>query len=117
LFSGLFVVIVFYFAAGSFLYFRLFTDLQEESEKYKALFKIGLTEREMRKSASFQLAVLFFLPFFVAVVHTVCIMSGDLQYLIGPTVGTISGFMVVQLICFTIARQMYLKKMTELSGE
>ncbi|WP_169837723.1 ABC transporter permease [Salipaludibacillus agaradhaerens] len=118
LFICLFVVVVFCFAAGSFLYFRVFTDLQDESEKYKALFKIGLTEREMRKSMTLQLAILFFLPFLVAAILTICVMVILWKYevwdAIGPTLKTIAGFMVLQLLGFTIVRQLYLKKIMEL---
>lgn len=52
LFIGLFIAGVFFPAAASFLYFRLFTDLYEEREKYKALAKIGLSEKEMATSAT-----------------------------------------------------------------
>ncbi|HEB7549583.1 TPA: ABC transporter permease YxdM, partial [Campylobacter coli] len=44
LFIGLFIAIVFFVAAASFLYFRLFTDLDEDRERYRSLAKIGLSE-------------------------------------------------------------------------
>lgn len=116
LFIGLFVAIVFFFAAGSFLYFRLFTDLEDEREKYKALAKIGLTEKEMKRSATWQLGILFFLPFIVATTHTAFAMKvverEVLFDIFTPTIITIIGFLLLQTLFFIIVRLSYLKKLT-----
>ncbi|MEI4790639.1 FtsX-like permease family protein [Bacillus sp. FJAT-53060] len=116
LFIGLFVAIVFFFAAGSFLYFRLFTDLEEEREKYKALAKIGLTEKEMKRSATWQLGILFFLPFIVAAAHTAFAMKvverEVLFDIFTPTIITIIGFLLLQTLFFIIVRISYFKKLT-----
>jgi putative ABC transport system permease protein len=117
LFIGLFVAIIFFFAAGSFLYFRLFTDLEEERGKYKALSKIGLTEREMKRSATWQLAILFFLPFVMATVHTgfalTVLQREGIRDVFAPAVMTIIGFLVLQILYFIVVRFSYIKKLTE----
>src|SRR5699024_2590562 len=46
LFIGLFIGIVFFVSAGSFLYFRLFTDLDEDRAKFSVINKFGLTNKE-----------------------------------------------------------------------
>src|SRR5699024_4240701 len=66
---GSFIGIVFFVSAGSFLYFRLYTDLDEDREKFAAISKIGLTSREMSRVISKQIALLFFAPIVVALVH------------------------------------------------
>ena len=62
LFIGFFIAVLFFTASGSFLYFRLFTDLEEDQERYRSLSKIGLSEKEMSQSVTIQLAILFFFP-------------------------------------------------------
>src|SRR5699024_12818092 len=66
---GLFIGIGFFVSAGSFLYFRLYTDLDSDREKFAAISKIGLTEKEMNKVISKQIGLLFFIPMSVAVIH------------------------------------------------
>ncbi len=46
------------------------TDLTNEQEKYVTITKIGLTEAEMKRSATIQLAILFFVPYIMASIHT-----------------------------------------------
>src|SRR5690625_423867 len=44
MFVGLFIGIVFFVSAGSFLYFRLYTDLEEDKSKFNAISKIRSEE-------------------------------------------------------------------------
>ena len=48
----------------------MYTDLANEQEKYVTITKIGLTESEMKRSATIQLAILFFVPYIMASIHT-----------------------------------------------
>ncbi|MCM3716775.1 FtsX-like permease family protein [Fictibacillus phosphorivorans] len=118
LFIGLFIAIVFFLAAGSFLYFRLFTDLYEEREKYRSLAKIGLSEKEMIKSATLQTAILFFLPFLLAVIDTgfalhVLQREGGFPNVLQSGILTILGFFLLQLLYFMIIRSSYIKNLKE----
>ncbi len=113
LFIGLFTALIFLIASCSFLYFRLYTILNENREHYRAIAKIGLTETELRGSVTIQIAVLFFAPFLMAVLNTVCAMgalknntSAGTQVLL-PTVETIGFFLVIQVIYFSIVRVQY----------
>ncbi|ARV45958.1 peptide ABC transporter permease [Bacillus subtilis] len=111
LFIGLFIAIVFFTAAGSFLYFRLFTDLEEDQKRYRSLAKIGFSEEEMSQSVTIQLAILFFYPFAMAVLHTVfAIKAGDFVNVTKPVLLTIGGFLAFQLLFFLMVRSSYLKK-------
>ncbi|OAK44621.1 ABC transporter permease [Bacillus wiedmannii] len=67
---GTFLGVIFFIGAGSVLYFRMYTDLTSEQEKYVTITKIGLTESEMKRSATIQLAILFFVPYIMASIHT-----------------------------------------------
>ena len=115
LFIGLFIALLFFTASGSFLYFRLFTDLEEDQERYRSLAKIGLSEEEMSQSVTIQLAILFFFPFALASVHTYFAMktleSQSFGHFTAPLFMTIGGFLIFQLLFFMIIRKSYLKKL------
>jgi len=70
LYVGFFLGAIFFLGASSFLYFRLYTDLNLEKSKYIAISKLGLSFKEMKKVASIQIAVLFFVPYILAGIHT-----------------------------------------------
>src|SRR5690625_5893183 len=62
MFVGLFIGIVFFVSAGSFLYFRLYMDLDDDKQKFSSIAKMGLTDRELGKVIHQQTAILFFAP-------------------------------------------------------
>jgi len=70
LYVGFFLGAIFFLGASSFLYFRLYTDLNQEKSKYIGMSKLGLSFGEMKKVASIQIAMLFFVPYILASVHT-----------------------------------------------
>ncbi|MCG1013041.1 ABC transporter permease [Tepidanaerobacter sp. GT38] len=70
LYVGFFLGAIFFLGASSFLYFRLYTDLNQEKSKYIGMSKLGLSFEEMKKVASIQIAVLFFVPYILASIHT-----------------------------------------------
>lgn len=70
LYVGFFLGAIFFLGASSFLYFRLYTDLNQEKDKYIGLSKIGLSFKEIKKVASIQISVLFFIPYILASIHT-----------------------------------------------
>ena len=49
LFVGFFIGIVFFVCAGSFLYFRLFSDLEDDTRLFEMIRKVGLTRGELSK--------------------------------------------------------------------
>ncbi|QFY03639.1 FtsX-like permease family protein (plasmid) [Bacillus cereus] len=107
--------IVFFTFAASFLYFRLYTDLERNQQQYKMIAKVGLSKLELKKIVSRQLALLFFLPIVIAITHsTVAFMA--LQKLanfsvLGSSVIVLVCFLILQIIYFYFVRSQYLKKM------
>ncbi|MGJ7921052.1 ABC transporter permease [Neobacillus sp. LXY-4] len=114
------VGIVFFVFASSFLYFRLFTDLEKDQEKYSMLSKLGITKKELNRVVTQEMAVLFFLPFIVAVIHS-SVAYVALQQLVVRTVGPISlvhnsiivlaSFLSFHIIYFFIMRRTYLTQL------
>lgn len=70
LFIGLLVSSVFFLAAGSFIYFKLYTNLEKEKKQYETLYRMGLTMKEMRKLVNRQLIPQFFLPWGIAMLNS-----------------------------------------------
>lgn len=114
LFIGLFIGIVFFVSAGSFLYFRLFTDLDEEKQKFRSIAKIGLKESELKKVVNRQVALLFFSPIVVALIHgavALTALSHFFDYnLTIEALLVLGSFAVIQLVYFTIVRFFYVKQ-------
>lgn len=117
LFIGLFIGIVFFVSAGSFLYFRLFTDLDEEKRKFRSIAKIGLTQSELKKVVNRQIALLFFSPIVVALVHGAVALTA-LSHLFNYNLTieasiVLGGFAFIQIIYFFIVRFFYVKQVNK----
>ncbi|WP_058306411.1 ABC transporter permease [Gracilibacillus massiliensis] len=114
LFIGLFIGIVFFVSAGSFLYFRLFTDLDEEKRKFLSIAKIGLKESELKKIVNREIAILFFSPIVVALVHGAIALTAlshlfDYNLMVESAL-VLGSFAIIQILYFTIVRYFYVKQ-------
>ncbi|MED2931083.1 ABC transporter permease [Bacillus wiedmannii] len=114
---GTFLGVIFFIGAGSVLYFRMYTDLTNEQEKYVAISKIGVTDAEMKKSATIQLSILFFVPYVMASIHTM-FATKMLQDVIDLSLfkeisAVLIIFGVVEVIFFLFIRSFYMQKLSE----
>ncbi|NWK67546.1 ABC transporter permease [Bacillus paramycoides] len=114
---GTFLGIIFFIGAGSVLYFRMYTDLTNEQEKYATITKIGLTESEMKRSATIQLGILFFVPYIMASIHTM-FATKMLQDVINLSLFTeitavLIIFGTVEFIFFLLIRSLYMQKLSQ----
>src|SRR5690606_20876611 len=75
LFNGVFVSLVFFAAACSLLYFRLFSEVDEDRRYFRRLAEAGLTGEELRRLAAAQSGVLFLVPFLVGLLHSTFAMK------------------------------------------
>ncbi|MDQ0231693.1 ABC transporter permease [Metabacillus malikii] len=114
LFVGLFIGIVFFVSAGSFLYFRLYMDLDEDKQKFKSISKMGLTEKELKKVLNRQTIILFFAPIIVALIHgavALTALSNLFQFnIVKESVIVLSVFLAIQIVYFFIVRFFYTKQ-------
>ncbi len=67
---GLLVAAVFLLAAGSFIYFKLYTSLELEKKKFDVLKRMGLTDLELKRLVNAYLVPQFFIPLGVALLHS-----------------------------------------------
>ena len=70
LFTGLMVAAVLLLAAGSFVYFKLYTGLERDKRQFDLLKRMGLTDQELIKIVNRQLIPQFFLPWGIAMLHS-----------------------------------------------
>ncbi|PFW56165.1 ABC transporter permease [Bacillus cereus] len=114
---GTFLGVIFFIGAGSVLYFRMYTDLTNEQEKYVTITKIGLTEAEMKRSATIQLAILFFVPYIMASIHTMFATKMlqeilNLSFFAEITV-VLMIFGTVEILFFLLIRSFYMQKLSQ----
>ncbi len=117
LFIGLFIGAVFFVAAGSFLYFRLYTDLNDEKKKFAMIAKLGLTNKELSKIMTVQLAILFFIPIVVAVIHgaiALTALQNMFNYsLVKESILVLGSFTLIQIVYFLFIRMGYIRKIKQ----
>lgn len=111
LFVGFFIGVVFFVSAGSFLYFRLYTDIEDDRKKFSVVRKLGVTNREIKKVISRQMFLLFFVPIIVAIFHgavALTALSNLFQYsLVKEATIVLGGFFLIQIIYFIVVRYFY----------
>ena len=115
-FVWIFIAAIFSVSSVSFIYFKLYSDLQTDQQMYQSLSRTGLTEQEMSKSASIQLAVLFFLPLIIAALGAIITVE-----LIRPELGidstlpstliVVAGYFILQIVYFIMIRALYIQKL------
>ncbi|MCM3240144.1 ABC transporter permease [Heyndrickxia oleronia] len=115
-FIFLFIAILFSLSTVSFLYFKLYTDLQQDQKIYHSLSKIGLSQKEMNRAATIQMFVLFFLPLIVAAIGTlvtVAIIQGQvgLTVTFSPSLIAVGAFGAAQVLYFIFVRILYLRQL------
>jgi len=117
LFTGTFISFVFFIAAGSFIYFRFYTDVREDRAKFRNLRKIGLTRRETRRIVTLQLAILFFIPFAVAALHSAfalrMLQTRMAASIGGPAALVLALFFAALILYFLMLRSRYLRSLLE----
>ena len=112
LYVGFFLGAIFFLGASSFLYFRLYTDLNNEKNKYIGISKLGLTFKEMKKVASIQIAVLFFVPYILASIHTyfaIAVLQTVLySSVLNQFLVVIGGFLMLNIVYYFSVRSRYI---------
>lgn len=117
MFVGLFIGVIFFVSAGSFLYFRLYMDLDDDKAKFSSINKIGLTTEELKKVISRQTAILFFTPIIVAILHgavALTALSHMFNYnLIRESTIVLGSFFIIQVFYYIIVRYFYTKQIKQ----
>ncbi|HEK9098905.1 ABC transporter permease [Bacillus pfraonensis] len=115
LMASVLVGIVFFTFAASFIYFRLYTDLDRDQQQYKMISKMGLSKRELKGVVTRQLLIMFFLPIVVAVIHTAVAYTALQQLvdfsILNSSIIILISFVCIQILYFFMTRWRYLQKL------
>ena len=68
-FLGLFLSVVFIFAAVLIIYYKQISEGYEDQARFEIMQKVGMTKKEIRRSVNSQLLTVFFLPLLMAACH------------------------------------------------
>lgn len=117
--TSVLVGILFFVFTLSFLYFRLFTDLERDQEQYQMISKLGLSQIELKQIVTRQMMILFFLPIVVAMVHSSFAFltlhqlgqtASREMSVIQSSIVVLVSFICMQIIYFLIIRNHYIKR-------
>ncbi|MNN43496.1 ABC transporter permease protein YxdM [compost metagenome] len=111
-FVGIFIAAIFSVSSASFLYFKLYSELNQDRRMYHSLSKVGLGDREMRYSSSLQIALLFFIPVVISGIQTMVVLSLlGARFLLGdvtvPVLTATGAFLAAQLLYYVVVRSRY----------
>lgn len=111
---GTFIAIIFFIGSCSFLYFRFYTDLVVDKEKYKNLSKIGLSLNEIKRVLNIEIGSMFFIPYFITFLNSIfnvisiSSMKGTYLGLKGIIVSFV--FFVICFMYFLFLKTKYIKE-------
>ncbi|MEF3302334.1 ABC transporter permease [Paenibacillus sp. GYB003] len=117
LFIGMLVSVLFFVASGSMLYFKLFTEIQDDQAQFKALARVGMSDEEIRSVTGRQIGLIFFIPVAVGAVHAAFAykslgnMLGTAVWHYGLVVMGI--YAAMQFGYFALARRAYMKQLKQ----
>lgn len=113
---GILVVAVFLLASGSFIYFKIYANLDREKKQFDMLTRVGLSDKELKRLVTRNLMVQFFLPWGLAFVHSafafyvVQTILNDVMNLsiVKEVVFSFTLFAIIQIVYFYLIRWRYI---------
>ena len=118
LFLGMFLGLVFMMAAVLIIYYKQVSEGYEDQRRFSIMRKVGLSEREARRSIRSQILTVFYLPLIVAAVHiafdfrlVVLLLSLFSLYNVALTalctLGTLAVFCLIYAIVYALTARAY----------
>lgn len=115
LFIGVFISLLFFAAACSLLYFRLFTEIDEDRRYYVRLRQLGLSGGELRSLARRQAMVIFLVPFLVGLMHSAFAMKAlstlTMRSVLQYGLMVAAGYLVLYVAYFVVTYTLYWRTM------
>ncbi len=118
LFLGMFLGLVFMMAAVLIIYYKQVSEGYEDQRRFSIMRKVGLSEREARRSVRSQILTVFYLPLIVAAVHiafdfrlVVLLLSlfslCNVKLTALCTLGTLAVFCLIYAIVYALTARAY----------
>lgn len=120
LFLGIFLGTMFLMATILIIYYKQITEGYEDQYRFEVMQKVGLSEREVRKTIHSQVLTVFFLPLVTACVHIAfafsiiqklmsALMFTNVKLYILCVVATIAVFALVYAAVYAVTSRVYYK--------
>lgn len=107
LFLGVFLGIAFIFAAVLIIYYKQVSEGYEDQAKFEIMQKVGMTDREIRKSINSQILTVFFLPLALAGVHLCFAFPFIYKLLVLLSVTNKSLLLLIMACCYLVFALFY----------
>ncbi|MFS8572072.1 MAG: hypothetical protein LOD85_03460, partial [Clostridia bacterium] len=111
LFIAVFVSLVFFAATCSLLYFRLFTEVDDDRRYFGRLYELGVDAPEVRRLSRIQNGVVFLVPFAVGLLHSTFAMKALSTLMSRPvlTLGWLvaAAYLVIYALFFAVTDGVY----------
>lgn len=124
LFVGLFLGLLFIMAMILIIYYKQITEGYEDRERYRIMRKVGLSRREIRRSISSQILIVFFLPLAAAGLHVAFAFPGivtmfralsmtNVTLIAGCALGSFAGFAALYGAVYLLTARVYYRIVSE----
>ncbi|MFL0195393.1 FtsX-like permease family protein [Clostridium sp. WILCCON 0269] len=118
LFLMIFVIAIFFMASNVLLHFKLLMEFEDEKQKYKKIYKIGITKKEVSAVVNREIKILFFLPVIAGLViaafyvYIMCIIFGQSNAMSSSLLVGIT-YICLQIIIYIIYKRFYINKLLD----
>ena len=117
-FLGILLGVVFVFAAVLIIYYKQISEGYEDQSRFEIMQKVGMTQKDIKKSINSQVLTVFFLPLITAGVHLafafplvykllILFSLTNIKLLIGVTVGCYLIFAFFYMLVYRITSKGY----------
>ena len=121
---GLFLGLLFTMAMILIVYYKQITEGYEDRERYRIMRKVGLSRREIRRSISSQILIVFFLPLAAAGLHVAFAFPGivtmfralsmtNVTLIAGCALGSFAGFAALYGAVYLLTARVYYRIVSE----
>ena len=120
LFLGIFLGIVFTFAAALIIYYKQISEGYYDKDKFEIMQKVGMSKSEVKKTIRKQVLMVFFIPLIMAGIHILAafkmitrllqvFMMYNVSLFAICTIGTFVVFAVIYAIVYAVTAREYYK--------
>ena len=118
LFLGIFLGVAFMLSIILIMYYKQISEGDEDKERYKIMTKVGLSDKEIKKTINSQVIFVFFMPLIIAIIHlfgsfkmvggivSTLAQSPSSMYLYTSIIVTIA-FVVFYIIVYLLTQKTY----------
>lgn len=120
LFVGIFLVVIFLIATILIIYYKQITEGYDDRNRFQIMQKVGMGDREVKRTIQKQVLMVFFLPAVTAVIHTAFAFKAlckvmqmfsltNIWIFVICTAASVAGFILVYLFVYRITARIYYK--------